>query len=104
MNLRDDEGSMSITTAGVIAALSALLLAVLGIGLRVVHHHEAQVAGDLAAVAGAYALYYGDDACAAAVEVASYNRASLGSCREAGRDVILETAQPARATSRAGPL
>lgn len=104
MNLRDDEGSMSITTAGVIAALSALLLAVLGIGLRVAHHHEAQVAGDLAAIAGAYALYYGDDACAAAADVAALNGARLGACREAGADVIVETNHPARATARAGPL
>ena len=66
MQLRDDEGSATVTASGIITAVVSLALAVVALGVQVADTHRVRVAADLAAVAGASALYRGADACAAA--------------------------------------
>ena len=61
--LRDDDGSATITTAGLIIALILVVLA-LTHGIRgTIASHHAKVVADLSAVAGAYAAYTGADPC-----------------------------------------
>ena len=48
-----EEGYATIAAAGIIVAIVSLLLIVAAVGSRVAARHEAQVAADLAAVAGA---------------------------------------------------
>ena len=50
-----EEGYATIAAAGIIVAIVSLLLIVAAVGSRVAARHEAQVAADLAAVAGAWA-------------------------------------------------
>ncbi|MFG6302093.1 pilus assembly protein TadG-related protein [Corynebacterium hesseae] len=52
--LAGEEGYATVVTAGIIAAVASLLLAVAAVASLVVARHEAQVAADLAAVAGAW--------------------------------------------------
>jgi secretion/DNA translocation related TadE-like protein len=76
-------------------------------------HRTAQVAADLAALAGAAALQDGGDACGQAAVVASRNQARLDSCAVEGWNVtVAVTANTAhlpggvldlRARGRAGP-
>ena len=104
MPLRDDEGSATVTTAGIITAVVSLALAVVALGVQVADTHRVRVAADLAAVAGASALYRGADACGAARHTAELNGARLGSCEfTAGDIVVAATRRGAEATARAGP-
>ena len=64
--LRGEDGYATIAATGIIVAIISLLLVIAAVGSRVTARHEAQVAADLAAVAGAWALATGKDACAAA--------------------------------------
>ena len=58
-----------------------------------------------AAVAGAWALATGEDACAAARDTAALNDATLGTCTESGRDVIVTATVRGRSTqAKAGPV
>ena len=72
-----EEGYATIAAAGIIVAIVSLLLIVAAVGSRVAARHEAQVAADLAAVAGAWALATGEDACVAARDTAALNDALL---------------------------
>ena len=83
----------------------SLLLIVAAVGSRVAARHEAQVAADLAAVAGAWALATGVDACAAARDTAALNDAAVETCTESGRDVIVTATVRGRSTqAKAGPV
>ena len=63
------------------------------------------MAADLAAVAGAWALATGEDACTAAGDTAALNGATLETCTESGRDVIVTAAVRGRFTqAKAGPV
>ena len=100
-----EEGYATIVTAGIIVAIVSLLLIVAAVGSRVAARHEAQVAADLAAVAGAWALATGEDACTAAGDTAALNGATLETCTESGRDVIVTAAVRGRSTqAKAGPV
>ena len=55
--LGDDRGYATIASAGIIAAVVALALVVAAAVSRTADTHRAQVAADLAAVAGATALH-----------------------------------------------
>ena len=91
-----EEGYATIAAAGIIVAIVSLLLIVAA---------EAQVAADLAAVAGAWALATGEDACAAARDTAALNDAALETCTESGRDVIVTATVRGRSTqAKAGPV
>ena len=66
MRLLSDEGSATITATGIITSVVSLALAVVALGVHTSDTHRARVAADLAAVAGATAMYRGGDACATA--------------------------------------
>lgn len=74
---------LALTLTSVLLTVGVALAACVGL----VHaHRQAQAAADLAALAGAVAASRGEDACAAAAEVADLNGASLRGCRvETGR-------------------
>lgn len=100
-----EEGYATIAAAGIIVAIVSLLLIVAAVGSRVAARHEAQVAADLAAVAGAWALATGEEACAAARDTAALNDATLETCTESGRDVIVTATVRGRSTqAKAGPV
>lgn len=104
-NLAGEEGYATVVSAGIIAAVTALLLAVAAVGSAVVARHEAQVAADLAAVAGAWEVAKGRDACTKAEEVSALNGAELDSCVIDGRDVEVTARLRGRsAIARAGPV
>lgn len=103
--LAGDDGYATVVTAGIIAAVTSLLLAVAAVGSAVVARHTAQVAADLAAVAGAWDLTKGRDACSKAEEVAALNNARLDSCAVDDRDVEVTALIRGRsAIARAGPI
>lgn len=103
--LRGEEGYATVTSAGIIAAVVSLLLVVAGLGSAVVDSHRAHTAADLAAVAGATALYRGADPCRAAVETAKLNGARVEHCEEKTPDVVVTAGVGrSRASARAGPL
>lgn len=100
-----EEGYATVVAAGIIAAVASLLLAVAAVASLVVAQHEAQVAADLAAVAGAWEVAMGRDACTKATEIATLNGAELGSCDVDGRDVEVTARLRGRsAIARAGPV
>ena len=103
--LRGEDGYATVTSAGIITAVVSLLLVVAGAGTAVVDSHRARTAADLAAVAGATALYGGADPCRAAAETAELNGARVEHCEERAPDVVV-TAGVGRssASARAGPL
>ena len=95
-----EEGYATIAAAGIIVAIVSLLFIVAAVGSRVAARHEA-----LAAVAGAWALATGEDACAAARDTAALNDAALETCTESGRDVIVTATVRGRSTqAKAGPV
>ena len=102
--LRDDDGSATITTAGLIIALILVVLA-LTHGIRgTIASHHAKVVADLSAVAGAYAAYTGADPCDTAATVARRNAAILDHCTTSGDDVTVTVFDaPAHAVATAGP-
>ncbi|MDK8764073.1 flp pilus-assembly TadE/G-like family protein [Corynebacterium sp. MSK218] len=103
--LAGDDGYATVVTAGIIAAVASLLLAVAAVGSAVAARHAAQVAADLAAVAGAWDLAKGRDACSKAEEVAALNNARLDSCAVDDRDVEVTALIRGRsAIARAGPI
>lgn len=102
--LATDGGYATVVTAGIIAAVTSLLLAVAAVGSAVAARHTAQVAADLAAVAGAWEVAKGRDACSKAEEVAALNNARLDSCVVDDRDVeVTANLRSRSAIARAGP-
>ena len=112
--LIDDRGHATILSASIVAAVVSLAMVVAGLVSHTAGTHRAQVAADLAAVAGATALYTGHTAsqvCSTAERTASLNDAEVRTCTIDGADVIVTTAvrtaggaRNAEATARAGPL
>ncbi|MDN5768142.1 MAG: hypothetical protein L0H96_20795 [Humibacillus sp.] len=89
-----------------------MALAALVLGSAVVASHQARLAADLAALAGAGRAQTGasaGQACTEAGRVAGLNRATLKSCSVEGSDVLLVVSveagltRQAIARSRAGP-
>ena len=111
-----DRGYATIASAGIIAAVVALALVVASAVSRTADTHRAQVAADLAAVAGATALHTGQgvgqgagggggDACAVARETARLNGAELADCSITGADVtVAAVVGGAEAAAKAGPI
>ncbi len=102
--LLNDDGSATITATGIIASVVSLAVVVAALGAQVADSHRACVAADLAAVAGADALYRGHDGCAWAEKTAVFNHAELTSCELDTGDVIVEVqVRKSSAKARAGP-
>lgn len=96
--------SGTVTAAGVITSVVALAVGVAGVGAHVADSHRAQVAADLAAVAGATAHYQGNSACDTARRTAELNHAVLEACSLIDGDVTVTTAtRTSTARARAGP-
>lgn len=90
---------------GIITALASIFLVIAGAWNVLVGSHQARLAADMAAPAAAWALAYGEDACAEAGRVAGLNRAGVTSCIVDGADVQIEVSVKGRsAIARAGPL
>ncbi|AGF71359.1 Rv3654c family TadE-like protein [Corynebacterium halotolerans] len=101
----DERGYATVASAGMAAALIGLCAVVGAAASLVIAEHEARVAADLAAVAGAWALYRGEDACAAAGRTAGLNGASLSECRIDGADVTVTAGIRGReVAAKAGPV
>lgn len=104
----DDSGYATVAAAGFAAALATLFVVVAWQAGGLVAREQAQVAADLAAVAGAHVLAVGDGAdaaCAQAAWVAELNDALLGECHSEGEDVVAEVIVRGRSSyARAGPL
>lgn len=100
-----EEGYATVATAGFAAALVTLCGVVIAAASLVVAHHEARVAADMAAVAGAFAAYRGEDACLVAGAVVGDNGASISSCAVDGVDVTVTARVRGReVSSTAGPV
>lgn len=103
--LIDDRGNATIVAVGIITALAALTFVVVAVVTTRLDHHRAQVAADLAAVAGAVAHYYAEDPCARAAETATLNQSVVVACSPDGEDVVVTArVRAVEVTSRAGPL
>jgi secretion/DNA translocation related TadE-like protein len=109
-----DEGGAAVVLALALVAVLVLVAAVSVATVAIVlAHRRAQVAADLASLAGAGALQGGTDPCGAAAGIAARHRARLTGCVVEGVTVVVTTAVvlppalggdevPAR--SRAGPV
>ncbi|MET9627970.1 Rv3654c family TadE-like protein [Lentzea sp. NPDC006480] len=105
----DESGSAAVS--GVVAMLLLIIVTLTGaqIGAAVVVRHRVTGAADLAALAGAVGLPYGEEiACEQAKLVAERNGARLESCEVSGWEVVVRASAatpfgPASARSRAGP-
>ncbi|MFT3716235.1 MAG: flp pilus-assembly TadE/G-like family protein [Gordonia sp. (in: high G+C Gram-positive bacteria)] len=94
---KDDDGFATLAAAGVIAALTALLVGMLYLGGAVLARHRAQSAADLSALAAAAVHVRGDaEPCAAARDLAAEQgtSAEVTSCRTDGQDVLVEVTVP----------
>jgi secretion/DNA translocation related TadE-like protein len=109
----DERGLATVAAIGLLAVLVLVAAVCVGGTALVLAHRRAQVAADLAALAGASALQRGADPCAAAGTIAERQDARLARCVVDGADVVVETGVrvvaalggaelPARA--RAGPV
>lgn len=104
MRLLSSDGSATITATGIITSVVSLALAVMALGVHAADTHRARVAADLAAVAGATAMYQGVDACSTADRTAQLNGARVTFCEVTAGDVVVAaTRRRAEAAARAGP-
>ncbi|HNM96624.1 MAG TPA: pilus assembly protein TadG-related protein [Marmoricola sp.] len=77
---RDDVGAGSVLALLVVMVLTFVGVIGVGVGGLLIAHRQAQAAADLAALAGASALQWGDSGCVAAARIAARNRAGLTGC------------------------
>ena len=104
-----DRGAATVWTAFAACALCVVFGAVLALGQAVAARHRAGAAADLAALAAAGRVLWGEqDACAAAARVAAAQGATLVRChvREDIADVTTRVAHPPwtpESRARAGP-
>lgn len=108
-NEANDDGYATVAAAGIIVAIVAVSLSLIGVASHVVARHQGQLAADMAAVAGAEAFARGKPPCAVAREIAEANHAAVDSCRADNHDVLVEvtagiSVTSASARARAGPL
>ena len=110
---RDERGAATVVALGLVGVLLVVAAVSVGTIAIVLAHRRAQVAADLASLAGAGALQAGADPCAAAERIADRQRATVTRCVVDGLSVVVATAvdlpaalggasMPARA--RAGPV
>ncbi|ROT34371.1 helicase [Micromonospora sp. HM5-17] len=112
---RPERGSASLWLLAVGLALVVFSLGAAAVGSARVARHQARVAADLGALAGAaHALDGAGAACARAAAIAAANSARVGRCALDGLDLQLTVEVPveplpglrriATATARAGPV
>lgn len=102
--LADERGSTTITGAFIALAVLALAIVAVDAGAGLVIQRRAQVAADLAAVAGAIDSRHGGAGCRVAGDIARRNGAGLDGCHRDGEDVqVTAVVGERRAVSRAGP-
>lgn len=115
MNVRNDEGGVTVLAAFALAALLVILVAVVHVGSAVGGRHRAQAAADLSALAAAGALDRGiADACAAGGVIVERMGAVMTSCVVENWDVVVGVSitlplgqfglRDAVAAARAGPV
>lgn len=110
---RDERGSATLLALPVMAILILGALSASLVGGALTAQRRAQAAADLAALAGAGSVQYGDDPCRAVRSIAQRNGAELTYCEPRGDDVMvrveIETAPlfgrslSVAAQARAGP-
>ena len=109
---RDDRGAASAMSLGLVGLLVLVSAICLGTVAIVLAHRRAQVAADLASLAGASALQRGVDPCVAATMTAHRNAAAVTSCLVEGTTVLVATSvtlppvlggDEVSARARAGP-
>ena len=109
---RDERGAAVVTAIGLLAVLVFVAVVCVGTVAIVLAHRRAQVAADLASLAGAVAVQQGSEPCAEATRIAGRHLAVVTRCVVDGQSVLVATAVelpavlggaevPARA--RAGP-
>lgn len=110
---RDERGVATVVAIGLVGLLVLVAGTCAAVTVIVLSHRRAQVAADLAALAGAAALQRGADPCVAAATIAQRQGARVSRCVVDGPDVVVVTGVrvvralggtelPARA--RAGPV
>lgn len=103
--LRNQEGNATVLAVGIAAALALVLGVLLLAASAVIHAHQAQVAADMAAVAGAQAEADGHFGCPAAIKVLKAHQAHVLACDSRGGDVQIKAKVGGQvATARAGPI
>lgn len=102
----DEEGTITVAAAGVIAALFTLCLVAAFAAKVVINQHRAQVAADMSAFSAAYALYTGQSPCAVGATVAARNGAHQEQCvtDEAGDVEVVVSVNGRSQRAKAGPL
>ncbi|MDU0478600.1 flp pilus-assembly TadE/G-like family protein [Staphylococcus chromogenes] len=101
----DEDGHMTIVAAATSAAAIALFGVAAFAAGQVIAIHRAQVAADMSAVAGAFAVFEEQQPCSVARDVAARNGAELEDCAVEGGDVRVSTSVRNRfATAKAGPI
>ncbi|WP_295624758.1 Rv3654c family TadE-like protein [uncultured Corynebacterium sp.] len=103
--LGDERGSTTVTAAFLTTVVLALTMVAIDAGAGLVEQRRADVAADLAAVAGAVDAQRGGDGCDAAAGIAADNGADLSDCVRDGEDVqVIVERGAVSATARAGPI
>ncbi|MFH0412943.1 Rv3654c family TadE-like protein [Corynebacterium sp. L4756] len=103
--LMDSSGYATVASSGIIIAVLSLFLAVAMIISHVAAHHQAQVAADMAAIAGAFAHVTGEDGCAQATAIGVANNASVQACSVLGQDIqVTVSVRTQNASAKAGPI
>lgn len=87
----DQRGAVVVVAVALVAVLVLVAAVCTGCVAIVLAHRRAQVAADLASLAGAVALQQGGDPCPAAARIAGRHLASLVSCAVEGRSVLVAT-------------
>lgn len=109
---RDERGAAVVVAIGLVVVLVFVAAVCVGTVAIVLAHRRAQVAADLASLAGAAALQGGGDPCAAASRIAARDDALVTQCDVNGPSLLVVTSvdlPPAlggggvRARARAGP-
>ena len=88
---RDERGVATVVAIGLVGLLVVVAGTCAALTVLVLSHRRAQVAADLAALAGAAALQRGADPCAAAATIARRQDARVSRCDVDGADVLVVT-------------
>jgi secretion/DNA translocation related TadE-like protein len=85
---RADRGSGTVLALGLVGVVLTLGFFLVALGGAQTAHARARSAADLAALAGANALRYGEDGCAVAAATAGRDGAVLDDCADEGGGVL----------------
>lgn len=83
---RSERGAATLLVLSAVGTLLFVGVALAGVAALMLTQRTAQAAADLAALAAATALVGGEDACAAAAQVAAANAAALTGCDLDGQE------------------